>query len=127
MENKSKKVLYWSATILVAFILVSSGLLKIFGGAATAEMAKGLGEEGNVLILGVLELFIAILWVLPRTGVAGTLLAVAYMGGAIAVHFVTGQPVLVPVIIQILIWLAAAIRFPELIHRLNKRALPQSA
>lgn len=127
MESKSKRVLYWSATILVAFILVSSGLFKIFGGAATAEIAKGLGGEGNVIILGVLEVFIAILWVLPRTGVAGTLLAVAYIGGAIAVHFVSGQPVLVPVIIQILIWLAAAIRFPELIHRIFKGTLPQSA
>lgn len=127
MRKQSGKLLYWGATVLVAFIFVASGLMKIVGGEATAEMAKGLGGENNLKILGVLELFIALVWVLPRTGVAGTLLAVAYIGGAIAVHFVTGQPVFVPVAIQVLIWLAAALRFPELKHRLLKRELSPAA
>lgn len=124
MNKQSGKLLYWGATILVAFIFVASGLMKIVGGEATAEMAKSLGGQEKLIILGVLELVIAVLWILPRTGVAGSLLAMAYIGGAIAVHFITGQPVLVPVIIQILIWLAAAIRFPELTQRLFKRELP---
>lgn len=124
MNKQSGKPLYWGATILVAFIFVASGLMKIVGGEATAEMAKSLGGQEKLIILGVLELVIAVLWILPRTGVAGSLLAMAYIGGAIAVHFITGQPVLVPVIIQILIWLAAAIRFPELTQRLFKRELP---
>jgi uncharacterized membrane protein YphA (DoxX/SURF4 family) len=127
MSKQSGKLMYWGATILVAFIFVASGLMKIFGGDATAEMARGLGGENNLIILGVLELVIALVWVLPRTGVAGTLLAVAYIGGALAVHFVTGQPVFVPVAIQVVIWLAAAIRFPELTQRLFKRELTQSA
>jgi CBS-domain-containing membrane protein len=68
--------------------------------------------------LGVMELIIALIWLIPRTGVVGTLLAVAYMGGAIAVHFINSQPVFTPVIIQVLIWIAAAVRFPELTKRL---------
>ena len=124
MNKQSGKLLYWGATILVAFIFVASGLMKIVGGEATAEMANSLGGQEKLIILGVLELVIAVLWILPRTGVAGSLLAMAYIGGAIAVHFITGQPVLAPVIIQILIWLAAAIRFPELTQRLFKRELP---
>lgn len=127
MVKKSGNVKYWAATILVAFIFVASGLMKIMGGNATAEMAKVLGGEDKVVILGVLELFIAIVWVLPRTGVAGSLLAMAYMGGAIAVHFVSGQPVIVPVVIEVLIWLAAAVRFPELTRRLFNRELSQIA
>lgn len=127
MVMKSGKLVYWGATILVAFVFVGSGLLKIVGGEATAEMAKAMGGENNLLIIGILELIIALIWLLPRTGVAGSFLAMAYMGGAIAVHFVSGQPVIVPIAIEVLIWLAAAVRFPELTQRLFKRELPQSA
>lgn len=127
MFMKSGKLMYWGATILVAFIFVGSGLMKIIGGDATVEMAKEMGGENNLLIVGVLELFIALVWLLPRTGVAGSFLAMAYMGGAIAVHFVSGQPMIVPVVIEVLIWLAAAVRFPELTRRLFNRELSQIA
>ena len=105
-------------TGIVALVFIGSGSLKLFGGEGSAEMAKGVGGASNLIILGILELFIVILWFIPRTGVVGSLLAIAYMGGAIAVHFTSNQPVLVPIIIQILIWAAAVIRFPELGSRL---------
>ena len=40
------------------------------------------------------------------------------LSGAMAVHFVSGQPVGVLVFIEILIWTASAFRFPELTARL---------
>ncbi|MBP9054992.1 MAG: DoxX family protein [Saprospiraceae bacterium] len=95
-----------------------SGIMKLMGGENAAEMAKGAGGESNLLILGIIELCIVALWFIPRTGVVAALLSIAYMGGAIAVHFTQGQSVLVPVIIQIIIWITAVIRFPELSIRL---------
>lgn len=95
---------------------------KLIGGQNAAEMAKGLGGNTNLMILGILELSIVALWLIPRTAVLATLLAAAYIGGAMAVHFVNNQSILIPAIIQIVIWLVATYRFPELTKRLfNKQ------
>lgn len=118
MNTKSNKIIYWVLTALVAFVLTASAMGKLLGGDQAAEMAKGVGGLTHLKILGFLELAIVALWLFPKTGVVGALLAIAYMGGAIAVHFTTNQPVIVPVIIQIVIWLVAAYRFPELVKRL---------
>jgi DoxX-like family len=117
MKTNTQKIIYWTLSGLVSFILVGSATAKLSGGDQAIEMAKGLGGTTNLTILGILELLIAVLWLIPRTGVLATLLAVSYIGGAIAVHFVSNQPILVPVIIQTIIWAVAAYRFPELTKR----------
>lgn len=118
MNLKTKQIVGWILTGLVALAFVGSGSLKLFGGEGAAEMVKGVGGPTNAMILGILEFTIVALWFIPRTGVVGSLLAIAYIGGAIAVHFTSSQPIMVPVIIQILIWIASGIRFPELGSRL---------
>jgi len=121
MNQETNKIVSWVLAGLVAFALVGSGMVKLSGGEQAAEMAKGLGGSGHVMLLGILELVIALIWLIPRTGIIGTLLAAAYMGGAIAVHFIGNQPVMIPVVIQMLIWIAAAMRFPELTKRLMNK------
>ncbi len=118
MNSNTKKILEWALTGLVTFVFVGSGILKLVGGEQSAEMAKSLGGERNLVILAILEFIIAILFLIPRTGVVGTLLMIAYMGGAIAVLFVSGQPFVFLIFIQILIWIIGVIRFPELGSRL---------
>jgi hypothetical protein len=121
-SNKKRKIIYWTLTGLVAVILTGSAMGKLTGGEQAVEMAKGLGGHTNLITLGILELAIVVLWLIPRTGVLATLLAVAYIGGAMAVHFVNNQSILVPTIIQIIIWSVASYRFPELTKRLlNKQ------
>lgn len=107
--------------ILVAFIFAASGLFKLLGGEQTTEMAQGVGGAANLVILGIIELVVVVLWVIPRTGIMATLLGMAYIGGAIAVHFVNGQPIALPVSIEVIIWVAALVRFPELTGRLFLR------
>lgn len=118
MNSKTKNIVGWVLAALVAFVFIGSGMMKLISGADNAEMVKGLGGANNVTILGALELVIAALFLFPRTGVVGSLLAIAYIGGAMAVHLTTGQSILVPVVIQILIWITSVIRFPELGQRL---------
>lgn len=122
MNGKTKKITQWILTGLVAFILVGSAVAKLTNGTQSTEIAKSVGGSQNVVILGILELIIAAIWIYPRTGILGTLLAASYMGGAIAVHFVNNQPILIPVIIQMVIWLTAAYRFPELTKRILNKA-----
>lgn len=115
-------MVYWTLTGLVALILTGSAMGKLTGGEQAAEMAKVLGGATNLTILGITELVIVVLWLVPGTGVLATLLAIAYIGGAMAVHFVNNQSILAPAIIQSIIWVVAAYRFPELTKRLlNKQ------
>ena len=118
MKIKTKNIITWVFTGIVVLVFAGSGIFKLVGGNATTMMAKGVGGAKNLAILGVLELIIVGLFLYRRTGIVGSLLMVAYMGGALAVSFVTGQPVIPLIIIQILIWIASVLRFPELSQRL---------
>jgi len=118
MSGKTNKIIYWVLSGVVALALAGSALFKLAGGEQTAEMAKNLGGTTNLTILAIIELTIVVLWFIKRTGVLATALAIAYFGGAIAVNFVNSQPLMVPVIIETIIWIAAAYRFPELTNRL---------
>lgn len=81
--------------------------------------AKSMGiDDTTYQIIGVIELVSLILFLIPRTGVVGSLLLIAYMGGAIVTHLQHQQPFIVPVIIESLVWISAALRFPELVTRL---------
>lgn len=117
MNDKTKQWIGWILAGLISFVFVGSGIAKLMGG--NAEMAKSLGGESTMMILGILELGIVVLFLVPKTGIIGSLLMIAYMGGAMAVHLTTGQSIVLQTIIQALIWLVSAYRFPELLSRLK--------
>jgi hypothetical protein len=120
MSEKTGKIVNWILAGLIGFIFIGSAMSKFFGGDEAAEMAKGIGLTVTTLkMLGAVELISAVLFILPRTGVLGTLLLAAYMGGAMATHITHGQSVIAPMLIQAVLWVAAVIRFPELRNRLS--------
>ena len=121
MNSKTKNIIVWVLTGIVVLVFAGSGIFKLVGGDAATVMAKGVGGTNNLIMLGALELIIVGLFIYPRTGIIGSLLMIAYMGGALAVCLVTGQRIIPLVIIQILIWIASVMRFPELSQRLFKK------
>jgi hypothetical protein len=119
MTTKTKNIINWSLSGIVGFIFIGSAMSKFFGGADTIQMAKGIGLSVETFeIIGIVEFVSVILFLVPRTGIIGTLLLAAYMGGAIAIHIAHGQSIIAPAIIEALIWIAALVRFPELKHRI---------
>ena len=88
------------------------------------KMASTFGLDSTAnYTLGILELAAVFLFAIPRTGIIGTLLLAAYMGGAIATHLEHGLPVIAPCAIQAFIWIAAFVRFPELSRRILGKGL----
>jgi len=119
MTTKTKNIINWGLTILVGFIFVGSSISKLIGGEEALQMAQSIGLNADTFkIVALLELSSVILFIIPRTGILGTLLLAAYMGGAIATHLTHNQSVIAPVIIESIIWIVAIIRFPELKTRL---------
>lgn len=109
----------WTMSILLSLLFAMSALMKITGNEEALKQAVAMGfDAGAYQSLGYVELLAIALFLFPRTGVVGALLLMVYMGGAICAHLVSHQQ-LVPVIaFEILLWLTAAFRFPELRERL---------
>ncbi|NCI51795.1 DoxX family protein [Sediminibacterium roseum] len=119
MSQKTRTIVGWSLTALVALVLLMSASMKLKGGEELARNAAMVGLTAKAMFyIGLLELVSLALFIIPRTGVLGTLLLAAYLGGAIVTHLEHGQPAFMPVAVQCMVWIAAVIRFPELGRRL---------
>jgi hypothetical protein len=119
MTSKTKNIINWSLAGIVGFIFIGSAITKLMGGADALKMAEGIGiTPSTFTTIGIIELIAIILFIIPRTGILGTLLLVAYMGAAICAHVTHGLPIGGPIAISAFVWIAAVIRFPELQSRL---------
>ena len=122
MTDKTKKIIHWSLTGLLAFVFLGSAMGKFTADVKALEMAASFGLDASAYkMLGVIELISVILFIVPRTGILGTFLLAAYMGGAIATHLEHEQSIVAPCIIQSFLWIVAFVRFPELSVRLRNK------
>ncbi len=120
MTQKTRNIIGWILTGLLGLLFIGSAIMKLAASEETLKGAAAFGiSEGTFKLFGIIEIISIILFIIPRTGVAGTLLLAAYMGGAIATHFQHQMPVLPNFIFEALIWITAAVRFPELTQRLT--------
>lgn len=115
MTPKIKIIIHWVLAGLVAFVFIGSATSKFTADAAMLQQAasNGLGAS-KMQIFGAIEILSAFLFLYPRTGVLGTLLLVAYMGGAIATHLQHDLPLAAPVAIAAFVWIVGVLRFHEL-------------
>ena len=112
---KSNKIIYWVLTGLISLVFIGSALGKLTANQESLQMASNFGlDSATFTILGILELACVMLFIIPRTGILGTMLLAAYMGGAIATHVEHGESILAPCIFQSILFLIAFYRFPEL-------------
>lgn len=119
MIQTTTKIIKWVITYSLTGLFIMSAIMKIIKNEGVVQQAASIGINASTnQILGIVELISAILFVIPRTGVLGSLLLISYMGGAIATHLEHGQSIIMVIVIQILIWLSAGIRFKELSNRL---------
>lgn len=119
MSQKAIKITGWALTIILGLVFTMSAFMKLTQNEEAIAQAAAIGLEANTyLLIGIVEITALLFFIFPKTGVLGTLLLVAYLGGAIVTHLLNQQPILVPVIIQVVLWITAIIRFPELRMRL---------
>jgi uncharacterized membrane protein YphA (DoxX/SURF4 family) len=120
MKLSTKSIIHWILNGLVAFIFIGSAVNKLIGSAEAIKMAESFGISASTFtLLGVIEIIAVILFIIPRTGILGTLLLIAYMGGAIATHLEHNQSFVAQVGISAFLWIVAVVRFPELTQRIK--------
>ena len=107
----SKKKL-WAGRILSALavlFLLFDGVVKMMRIDAVVESMAHLGYPVNLAFgLGILQLALVALYLIPRTSVVGAILWTGYLGGAISTHLRVGDPFfthsIFPIYIAALIW-----------------------
>lgn len=112
-------IIGWILSAALAFIFLGSAWSKLMQGEEALETAASIHiKPDDFFIIGIVELSAILLFLIPRTAVLGTLLLVAYMGGAIATHLEYAKPLAFPIIISCLVWITAILRLPELSQRI---------
>jgi hypothetical protein len=115
--DPSKKAL-WAGRILsgiaVLFLLMDGGM-KVLGAAPAVQGTTELGYPlGVVFTLGVIQLALIALYLIPRTAIFGAILWTGYLGGAVATHVRVSNPLfshtLFPIYIAALLWLGLWLR-----------------
>ena len=121
MTEKTKGIIGWILTGLISVPFLGAAVGKLIKSEEALKMAGIFGIDADTYqLLGGLELVALVLFIIPRTGIAGAILLISFMGGAIATHLQHNLPVIAPVIVQSLLVIVAAYRFPELRSRLLK-------
>ena len=109
-RSKSKIVGWVLSGLLTAFMLFSSlGKFSDFEGKA--EMFDHLGwSEAVMFKVGIVEVVIALLFLVPRTAFIAAILLTAYLGGAVGTHVRVNDVFFFPIIICVVYWVALGLR-----------------
>jgi hypothetical protein len=120
MSTTTKTIIPLVLSSLAGILFFYSSFSKLAGDPETLRIGMTFGlDHATFKIIGIIELISIILFLIPRTGILGTLLLIAYMGGAIASHLEHGESIVSAVFVQSFIWFAAILRFPELKERIS--------
>lgn len=114
IQPKSKaKIAGWILSVLLVLFLVgASAPGKFMDFEGKAEMFSKLGITDKVAFyVGIVEIAVALLFLIPQTAFIAAILLSAYLGGAVWAHARVEDPsLLFPIVIGVLIWIALGLR-----------------
>jgi hypothetical protein len=113
-----KLIIGWVLSGLLGFVLIGTAIVKFSGAKEVVEGFEKFGLADWRIIIGIGELTSAILFLVPRTAVLGTLLLSSYLGGAIVTNMQHAQSFVFPAVLLVIVWVAAGLRMPELFRSL---------
>jgi hypothetical protein len=119
VETKKRGAAFWIGWVLSALPSLAagaSGIAKISHAPPVLEGFKHFGyPESLATTIGILEVAVSIVVLIPRTAVIGAILFTAYFGGAVATHVRIGEAQWVgPVLLCVVAWLGLWLREPRL-------------
>lgn len=102
------------SALLAAFLGLVSAAGKFTEWDGKAEMFGALGwSESLILKIGIVEVVLVILFLVPRASFFGAVLLTGYLGGAVATHVRVGDPFVAPIVIGVIVWIALGLRDPR--------------
>jgi hypothetical protein len=105
----------WVLSVLLAVFLCGlSASGKFMDFPDKAEFMGKFGYSDEVMRwIGVVEIAVTILFLIPQTAFIGAILLTGYLGGATATHVRIEDPFYMPIIIGVVVWIALGLRKPD--------------
>jgi hypothetical protein len=98
----------WGGIFLTAvpsLVLAFSAVMKLKGGPELDQGFQHLGFPISLAVpLGILELAVTAIYLIPRTAVLGAILVTGYLGGAMTVHVRLQEEWFVPFLLGVMAW-----------------------
>lgn len=101
----------WVLSGLLAIVFLPSAFFKIAQPTGFLEDWTKTYPAGTALPIGVVEVTLFVLYLLPKTRYLGGMLMLAYLGGAVATHVHANDGMFfVPILIGVIGWLGLYLR-----------------
>lgn len=108
---KWMRVTGWVLSLLPMPMLVMSIFFKLMPPKEVIEGFKKMGfPDGAITGIGIVELCITVLYLIPQTAVLGAILLTGYLGGAVVTHLRMGDAYWAPIVMGIVLWLGLYFR-----------------
>lgn len=122
MRRSKTKIAGWVLSVLLAtFLCFASASGKFVDFPNKEEMFAKLGWTTEVMFsIGIVEVAIAVLFLIPRTAFVAAILLSAYLGGATATHVRVGEAFFIPIVVGVLVWIALSLRDRRVFQLLRK-------
>jgi hypothetical protein len=113
--SKAKKIAGYTISIMASFMIFMAGIMKIIGNEEIQIiMAKATNFGDKLMLIGILEIVILILYWIPRTMNIGFFLLASFGGGIIVAEIVTGEMPIAGILITTLFYVGTILRKPTL-------------
>jgi hypothetical protein len=109
--DTTPKWMLWTGRVISALPVLMLLMGAVMSFNLPEENKKQMAEMGwdarMAPALGVVELVIALLYVIPQTAVLGAILITGYLGGAVATHvrIADWSHMPIPIVVGVLVWL----------------------
>ncbi len=115
LGSKAQRIAGWIlSSLTAAFLIGPSAMGKFAEWEGKDKMFEHIGYSPELITkIGVVEIVISLLFLIPRTAFLGAILLTGYLGGATATHVRVGDPFFMPILIGIVVWIGLGLRRPE--------------
>ena len=113
--SKARKIAGYTISIIASFMLFMAGIMKIIGNEEMKiNMTKVTNFGDKLMLIGILEIIILILFWIPRTMNIGFFLLASFGGGIIVAEIVTGEMPVAGILVTTLFYVGTILRKPTL-------------
>lgn len=117
--GKTRKMVGYGISILVSLMIFMAGMAKLVGAEPILEnMSKVTNFGDKILLVGLLELVILVIYWIPKTSNLGFFLMASFGGGIIVAEIVSGQPPVAGIAVTTLFYIGTFLRKPSLLKPL---------
>lgn len=112
--SKSKIAGWVLSGLLAAFLIVASAGGKFLDWEGKEEAFAKAGYTVDLMYkIGIVEVIVTLLFLVPRTAFVGAILLTGYLGGATETHVRSSEPFFIPIVIGVIAWICLGLRDPR--------------